>query len=252
MAKLPYEMADMCKECIKRQMKKKKGFEITCVPVPKTMEAENPVYPLSDVLGLKKYMELPESIKIDMQLEKNVLLWAKECLGWTPYNKDREFYQYYQKEFLLCTSRNKVMRFGRRLGKTECFTVEVLHRAFTTTSSKPILIVGPYQSLITEIFDRLEKILNNQGSIYKGKYSRKKQPFEEITLSNGIKIKGFTTGTDGNTMRGQSAQAVYLDECAYIPQEAFKAIMAWKLDNKNVIFRAASTPSMIETNFKMW
>lgn len=254
MASLPYEVSDICKKCIKRHLKNKREFKVSCIPIPKELEdKENPMFPLDKVLGLETYIKLPEEIKIEMQLEKNVLLWAKECLGWTPYNADRNFYQYYQQEFLSCTAKNKVMRFGRRLGKTEVLTVELLHRGWTNPGTlKPILVVGPFQSLITEIFDRIEKLLNGKDSIYKNKFTRKKQPYEEITLNNGIKIKGFTTGTDGNSMRGQSAQAVYLDECAYIPPEAFKAVMAWKLDNPNVIFRAASTPSMLETNFKKW
>lgn len=251
---LPYEISDMCKKCIIEHKKKKKEFKISCIPVPKSMEdKDDPIYPLENIIGLENYIKLPESVKIDLQLEKNPLLWAKECLGWTPYNKDRDFYQFYQKEFLLCTAQNKVLRYGRRMGKTEQMVVDILHNAWMKPGSlKPILVVGPFQSLITEIFDRIEKMLNNKGSIYNGKFSRKRQPFEEITLSNGMKIKGFTTGTTGDSMRGQSAQAVYLDECAYIPQEAFKAILAWRLDNHNVIFRAASTPSMVETNFKEW
>ena len=250
---LPYEISDMCKKCIIKHKKNKKEFKVTCVPIPKEMEDDkDPVYPLEKLLGKETYLQLPENVKIDLQLEKNTLLWAKECLGWTPYNKARNFFQWYQKEFLLCNAQNKVLRFGRRLGKTEGMCVEILHRGWTNNSSdKPILIIGPFQNLIDEIFDRLDSLLSGNDSIYRGKFSRKRQP-SEITLSNGIKIKGFTTGTDGNSIRGQSAQAVYLDECAYIPQEAFKAVMAFKLDNPNVIFRAASTPSMVETNFKTW
>lgn len=251
---LPYEISDVCKECIKRHLKNKKEFKIKCIPIPKEMDSENsPIYPIEKLIGKENYEQLTDDVKIEMQLNKNKLLWAKECLGWSPYNADRKFFQYYQKEFLLCTARNKVMRFGRRLGKTEGMAIEILHRGCQAPEGdKAIVVVGPFQNLITEIFDRLEKLLSGENSIYKGKYYRKKQPFEEITLFNGIKIKGFTTGVDGNSIRGQSTQAVYLDECAYIPEEAFKTIMAFKLDNPNVPFRAASTPSMIETNFKKW
>lgn len=251
---LPYEISDICKACIKRHLKSKKEFKIKCIPIPKEMDEEdNPIYPIDKVIGLENYINLSEDVKIEMQLEKNKLLWAKECLGWTPFNSERNFYQFYQKEFLLCTAKNKVMRFGRRLGKTEIMSIEILHRAcHSSNSDKGIIIIGPFQNLITEIFDRLEKLLTGKNSIYANQYTRKRQPYELITLSNGIQIKGFTTGTDGNSVRGQSTQAVYLDECAYIPQEAFKAIMAWKLDNPNVPFRAASTPSAVETNFKKW
>lgn len=115
---LLYEISDMCRKCILNHKKKKKEFKVTCVPVPKEMEDDdNPIYPLEKFLGKETYLELPESVKIDLQLEKNILLWAKECLGWTPYNKSRNFYQFYQKEFLLCNAQNKVLRFGRRLRK---------------------------------------------------------------------------------------------------------------------------------------
>lgn len=133
---------------------------------------------------------------------------------------------------------------------TEVMTVDMLHYGSINHGVK-ILVIAPFQSLIDEIFDRLDTLLSGKNSIFKNKFSRKKQPCE-ITLENGTKIKGFTTGTDGNSIRGQSADRVYLDEAAYIPVEAFKAVMAFKLDNPNVSFNAASTPSALETNFKAW
>lgn len=81
------------------------------------MELENPIFPIDKLIGMDNYLKLSEESKVSLQLEKNKILWAKECLGWTPYNTKRKFFQYYQKEFLLCNAQNRVMRFGRRLRK---------------------------------------------------------------------------------------------------------------------------------------
>ncbi|AVQ21483.1 hypothetical protein C4N15_07400 [Fusobacterium necrophorum subsp. funduliforme] len=484
--KIKYEIADMCKHCIKRHLKQKGKWEVECIPVPKEMDATNskniPFYPIQKILNPQTYSLLSEEQKTDLQLHFNKLLWAKEFLGWTPTNMNREgFYQYYQKEFLLCSAKNRVMRFGRRLGKcvaddsliltstrglvkaknlkitdrlvtfdektgkmyytkewhiedngykkclklvtesgkedivttnhpyyskektwvtaselkigdkiatpvyyhklntdrfnenpilyaflgqkaaknesisyhifktsignissyvdallqekqtfsnwffvqqlkhlmqriglkykivsvgrkyrieiyglhntneeyvfekiakiepvgnqhtlaitipkthtfitndiithnTEVMSVDAIHYAINNPGSR-IMIIGPFLNLITEIFDRLENLLSSSNSAFAGEYSRKKTPFEKITLKNGSVIKGFTTSTDGNSIRGQSADRIYLDEAAYLPEEAFKAFMAFKMDNQDVSFSAASTPNSLETKFKDW
>lgn len=134
---------------------------------------------------------------------------------------------------------------------TEVMSVDAIHYAINNPGSR-IMIIGPFLNLITEIFDRLENLLSSSNSAFAGEYSRKKTPFEKITLKNGSVIKGFTTSTDGNSIRGQSADRIYLDEAAYLPEEAFKAFMAFKMDNQDVSFSAASTPNSLETKFKDW
>jgi hypothetical protein len=115
-----------------------------------------------------------------------------------------------------------------------------------------VLIIGPFQNLIDELFDRMDKILGSDKSIFSGQYSRSRRPFNKIELNNGSIIKGFTTGTDGDSIRGQSADIVFFDEAAYIPPAAFRAIMAFLIDKPGVRMMATSTPSAIETNFKKW
>ena len=250
--KLPYEIADMCKKCISSHIKKKGKFEIQCTPVPKNMEVDGEaLYPIDKIIGEEKYSRLPEDTKVTLQLTKNKLLWAKKYLGWSPYNKVRKFYQYYQREYLLCTAKNKVMRFGRRLGKTEGMVIDILHFALMNPNVK-VVVVAPFLTLTTEIFNRLEMLLSGKDSVFSNDYTRKKQPSEKIKLSNGSEINGFTTATDGKSIRGQSANKVYIDEGAYIPEDAYQVLMAFKLDNKDVSFNVASTPSALETAFKKW
>lgn len=136
------------------------------------------------------------------------------------------------------------------MGKTESVIIEALHYALTNNNKK-ILFIGPFQNLIDEIFDRFEFILSSDNSIFKGKYKRKRKP-NKITFENGSSITGFTTGTSGDSIRGQSADIVFFDEAAYIPELAFRTTLAFLLDNKEVRMIATSTPVAIEGNFKRW
>lgn len=248
---IPYEVSDMCKKCIRKQIKVKGKFEVQCTPVPKAlMDETKPFYPLDKVLDKDTYLEMSEKTKIDIQLQKNKLLWAKEFLGWGTYNVEREFNQFYQMEMLNCTAKLRAMRLGRRMGKTEVVTVDALHYALTNPG-KNVLIIGPFQNLIDEIFDRISNLIDNENSAFQGQYERKRQP-NEIRLANGSVIKGFTTGQNGDSIRGQSADRIYFDEAAYIPPTAFRSVMALLMDNKNVSITATSTPSAVETNFRKW
>ncbi|MGL5963871.1 MAG: hypothetical protein ACRCZ2_05680, partial [Fusobacteriaceae bacterium] len=133
---------------------------------------------------------------------------------------------------------------------TEVVTVDALH--FTQTNpGKTVMIVGPFQNLIDEIFDRIAALLDSEQSAFTGGYERKRQP-NVIRLPNGSQIKGFTTGLNGDSIRGQSADRIYFDEAAYIPPTAFRSVLALLMDNPRVSITATSTPSALQTNFKKW
>ena len=223
----------MCKECIKKHIKNKNNFKVKCIPFAESLNSlNNPYYPLDKVLGEDKYSELSDDVKIEIQLSKNKLLWAKETLGWSTMNPERGFDQFYQREILLCTAKMKVVRCGRRMGKTEYIIIESLHTAINEPGTK-ILIIGPFQNLIDEIFERLQSVLSNENSIYKNKFKRKRKP-NKFVFDNGSSITGFTTGNSGDSIRGQSADVVIFDEAAYIPALAFRTTLALLLDNKKV------------------
>ncbi|MGL5315216.1 MAG: terminase large subunit domain-containing protein [Paraclostridium sp.] len=248
---LPYEVADMCRKCITSHIAKKGEFKVSCKPLPKSLEdPNNPFYPFDKVMGVEAYNALEPEDKISMQLKVNKLLWAKEYLNWSVYNSERDFDQYYQREMLNCNAKLRTMRLGRRMGKTEVVTVDALHFA-QNNPGKTVMIIGPFQNLIDEIFDRLAALLDSDESAFTGGYERKRQP-NVIRLPNGSQIKGFTTGLNGDSIRGQSADRIYFDEAAYIPPTAFRAVLALLMDNPNVSITATSTPSALQTNFKKW
>jgi hypothetical protein len=497
---LNYEISDMCKKCIKDHIELKGQFKIKCTPVPKElMDATDPYYPLEKIIGKEEYELLDERTKLEIQLSKNKLMWAKEFLSWSTYNKERDYDQFYQREMLCCNAKLRTMRLGRRMGKcnsydsiiitanrgpitfeelnekdtiisfdiqtgeliqennfikldngeketieitlrsgkqdtvtlnhpylvlnngkldwkesgelkigervavpkgyigtfdnyethktdvdlykelgnsndeipeiiftsskdnikayinavfkndekyfsiskkkiiglkhlllrlgihskyeeygngyqllisqnkhdkfenlckndelnfilnsdivfeeikeikntgikktysisvpknrtfitndiithnTEVVTVDSLHFA-QTNPGKTVMIIGPFQNLIDEIFDRLASLLDGDESAFSGGYERKRQP-NVIRLPNGSQIKGFTTGQNGDSIRGQSADRIYFDEAAYIPPTAFRSVLALLMDNPSVSITATSTPSALETNFKKW
>lgn len=248
---IKYEICNECKECIKNHINKKGEFKVKCTPLPKElMDSENPIYPLEKMLGKEIFDSLDESDKIDIQLSKNKLMWAKEMLNWGTYNAERKFDQFYQRLMLSCTAKLKTMRLGRRMGKSEVVIVDALQYAITNPG-KTVLIIGPFQNLIDEIFDRLAKMLDSPMSAFGSGYERKRQP-NVIRLPNGSQIKGFTTGMNGDSIRGQSGDRIYFDEASYIPSTAFRSVLALLMDNPNVCITATSTPSAIETKFKDW
>lgn len=248
---LNYEICDMCKKCIRDHIKLKKEFKVNCTPVPKElMDPDNPIYPLEKIIGLEEYNSLSYDFKTEIQLKKNKLLWAKKFLGWSTYNAERKYDQFYQREMLNCNAKLRTMRLGRRMGKTEVVTVDALHYA-QTNPGKTVMIIGPFQNLIDEIFDRIAALLDSETSAFTEGYERKRQP-NVIRLPNGSQIKGFTTGLNGDSIRGQSADRIYFDEAAYIPPTAFRSVMALLMDNPNVSITATSTPSAVQTNFKKW
>jgi hypothetical protein len=248
---LPYEIADQCVSCIKEHKEQKGKFQTKCQGIPKTlMNSEKPYYPLEKVVPPEIYNTFTEGAVSEAQVKNNKLLWAKEYLNWSTYNTEREFDQWYQRLMLNCTAQKKVFRCGRRIGKTETLAVDAIHFA-ENNPGKNVIIVGPFQNLIDEIFDRLCKLLDDEQSAYIGGYERKRQP-NILSLPNGSKISGFTTGVSGDSIRGQSAHRIYMDEAAYIPPLAFRAVLALLMENRSVSIVAASTPSALETNFKKW
>lgn len=472
-------IADMCKKCIRKQIKTKGSWKIECNPIPKELEEKN-YFPIEKLLTKEEYNKLTEEELVEIQLSNNKLLWAKEFLDWSIIHPKRNFEQYYQKEILLCTAKNRVGRLGRRLGKcvsedtliltsnrglvpakkilttdllisydlkskkifptknfaitnngykeclkittesgkydivtknhpylikgkwkeaselkngdkitipinfsnikyknmaddnysiyktlgkiaseeqnvgshifrlnknntlffldgvlnrkiftndffvqqlgyllhktgtkyrikkinnnfeieitgkyesnkdfinekiisienvgykntlsiavanshtfltngiithnTEAMVIDILHFAFNNPNKK-IIVAANSLNLITEIFNRMEFLLTGSKSAYKTSYTRKRSPSEKIVLVNGTQINGFTTGTDGSSIRGQSADRVYIDEAAYVTEQAYQVLMAFKLDNPNVVFVVFSTPTALETNFRKW
>jgi intein/homing endonuclease len=109
--------------------------------------------------------------------------------GKSAYNRD------YQTIMLRCTSKRKVFRCGRQIGKSEVLAIAILHAAFTHSDYR-IIVITPYQTQIEVIFNRLNKLM--QSSPLTGNSVKRyvKAPNYTIELHNGSMIRGFSCTGD--------------------------------------------------------
>jgi replicative DNA helicase len=176
----------------------------------------------------------------------------------------------HQVTMIRCQSKRKVIRAGRRTGKSEAMAVELLWHAMTKekvtinpdtgeelTSGIKILIIAPYLAQVKEIYAKIKGFIDRGGKDYKDCIVRDVQtPNYEMKFSNGASIVGFTTGSkntgDASTIRGQGADIIYIDEADYLGAGDFKALIPIFQDNPDVLVRASSTPSGKDLRFKEW
>ena len=120
MAKKKVELADFCKECQRRHIENKgykvdkdgneiRKWPIKCIGIQKkhfegcyfdeeSGEIKTGIVDLEALVEDDVYAKLTPIEKARLQYFHNPLLWAKDMLGWTPYNPNRASYQEYQKE----------------------------------------------------------------------------------------------------------------------------------------------------------
>lgn len=189
-----------------------------------------------------------------LKILTNPVYWAESTLRDPRPGKEHEKIKLrdYQKEILLDPANQKVIRAGRRLGKTATMVVNMLH--FATTNPETVQIFAtPYDNQARLIYDELMKYINASPDLTASLKRSVKSPYE-IELKNGAKIKGFTAGTrsgsEGGSLRGQAAQFLYLDELDYMTEADFETIYAIALaDPKNIKVWCSSTPTGKRSTF---
>jgi hypothetical protein len=181
----------------------------------------------------------------------------------------------HQATMLRCQSERKVLRWGRRSGKTESFAIEILFHAMTKKAMDrdprtgewrakdyTVMVVAPYESQIINIFDMLLRFLNSSEETTAVIDRFRKSPYHFLKLKNGAIIKGFTTGakssSDAASLRGQDANMLVLDECDFMTAGDYGSInpiiQSHGKDEKGqgVLVRASSTPKGKRENFYDW
>jgi len=217
-----------CRECIQSYIKKhglQKGdtFKIVCTGIPK-----DPVPP--EVLEANPDLDRETAIAM-----VDPVAWAARYLDWhcldpigevwkrkTETGETGEFLPYsfeeaalgkspyhrpYQALMLRCSSRRRVLRAGRQIGKSAVIQVNILYHLFTKQNFNIVLVV-PYQSQVDLIFKGMETLLEN--SSLKNSVSRYvKSPNYKLEINNGSCITGFTAGSksghEAGVVRGSSA-----------------------------------------------
>lgn len=137
----------------------------------------------------------------------------------------------------------KVLCLGRQIGKTAMLCIDAVFRCQRTPATK-CLIVTPYKSQAQLIYDNIIRFI--ETSPFLETSSNRSNPFE-IYFPNNSKISLFTAGvsTGGNadTLRGQTAHCLYIDEADYIDDASLDAIMMTTASIEKPRVWISSTPT---------
>ncbi len=162
--------------------------------------------------------------------------WAYSEFEWEP--------RWYQERILSCTSDKKLIRGGRRAGKSETMVIEILFE-ICTNDDHTVLVIAPSERLVSRFFDEMRKFIKKSQTITNSIARSTKGP-NLIELKNGSKAMGFSAGPasshGADKIRGQDAHLIILDELDFIKEKDVDAIMAILASHPEARIIAASTP----------
>lgn len=151
----------------------------------------------------------------------------------------------YQAEALRDKAIKKVLRWGRRCGKTESQIVKIFHKCLTKPQQR-VIIVTPFEHQVRAIYTRMNEILQDSDYIRAEIVSNTKNPYK-IVFSNGSSIFMFTAGTKtGNgaaSIRGQRADLIYIDEADYLQDNEIEAVVSIAIERPDIEIILTSTPT---------
>jgi len=104
----------------------------------------------------------------------------------------------YQKRILRDRSQKRVLRMGRRTGKTVTLAIEAIWKAFTN-NDREVLIVAGYDSQVGTLFNLINRMTKDSPDIRESIERTRMRPYE-IWFKNGSVIMGFV---GNNSVRGK-------------------------------------------------
>lgn len=181
------------------------------------------------------------------QIFNDPIAWLGAISGWES--------RWYQSEMARCTSQFKVVRAGRRVGKTCIIAGIAIH--FTQTNAQKIsLLITPYQAQITKIFDEIKKFIISSPILQSSIVKNISSPPMMIQWENGSVIRGFSSGVKSGVrsdqVRGQDAHYIFLDEMDFQGDYEIETILAIMLTSPDVKVWASSTPKGWRKKFYTW
>lgn len=234
-------LSDLCKSCdVYYAFLKKKSLTNTDFP-PSCRR-----HILSEFKNLEKEDFGSEDEYVELMINADPVAWAKAKFNWEAY--------WYQEEIMSCSSQKKVVRAGRRLGKTATIVMLTLWNIFTH-KDWTVLVIAPYQSQVTKIFDEMEKLLNTNPELCTSIKRKTKNP-QRLELVNGSKVLGFSSGSKSasksDKVRGQDANYIVIDEADYLADDDLEAILAILASHPECGLWASSTPTGRHAKFYQW
>lgn len=268
------DLHNMCVNCQARQIikyydqehkgREKNKFQVPCTGVPKQISINK--HALDEFLTENETSK--EKALNYFKATQDPVAWCNLMFSFDETNPEWRI-RPHQKEMLRCNSLRSVERWGRRAGKTMGAALKILYLVFTKTYSQgtntkgqemlsgpKVMVVTPYQSQLTNFFNELEALLKrnadlvNQVTTGTGGSLYTKSPHFKMEFSNGGKIEGFVSGvgnkadgSGGGTIRGFSADVIYIDEMDMVPEDILdKVVLPILLTRPQVALIATSTP----------
>ncbi|MCS7094652.1 MAG: terminase family protein [Thaumarchaeota archaeon] len=132
---------------------------------------------------------------------------AVNFLAWRPFP--------YQMDLLTDSSTRICVCAARQVGKSTTIAVKALHTALSKRGSR-VLVVAPTlrQSLL--FLEKVHELLRRSEVAFG---SLAKTDRTSVKFLNGSKIIALPSGRFGHTIRGFTADAVIVDEAAFVPEE---------------------------------
>lgn len=153
----------------------------------------------------------------------------------------------------------KVLRAGRRLGKTFSMAIALLHYSYTNKDGR-CLVIAPMKTQVELIYQEINR-LASKNEIVSSSITRKvTSPQFMIEFSNGSTIRFFTSGMrsggKSDVARGQEAHVIVLDEMDYMHTDDLDALYAMLQktaeDQPDKVLIGASTPTGRRERFWEW
>jgi len=212
-----------------------------------------------DILWLfdpKPEIFIPEYLNLSDD-QKQLFLYGYDPVSWV-----RTFLKYepriYQQLFLRASTKyTRIgLRWGRRSGKTISLMWKMMHYPLSNPGSR-VIVITPYESQVNLFYSELWNMLAHSG-IKTTEEIREaflidrsiRKPIE-IYFKNGSVIRMFTSGArsggNADTVRGQEADLLLLDELAYFGDNDLSSIMPMLQDTSEEktyekVLLASSTP----------
>lgn len=189
----------------------------------------------------------PHEIQAYYEIVNDCILWAEAFLM-NPDNGQPLQVNYVQRQILGSKSKKTVIRVHRRAGKSYALTIFALWYALTHESAQ-VLIICPDQAKVHALFNNIDEFLRVSPLLKDCLAESTKTPALR-KFKNGSTISGFTAGSrskaGAETLRGQTADVVIIDEAAFLNKSdwpAIEPIMQGDATRPNVISFVSSTPT---------
>lgn len=184
-----------------------------------------------DLEDIRKYREeLTEEEYLELIYQNYPSAWMEEHLV-NPQQPDKPLeLRDYQTTMINDRGKKKIARCGRQLGKSASIQMMILYYGLKRKNSK-ILVIGPQKTHVEEIFEACEELLSACPGL-KQHVTSKKQPMQFVfKLPDGSRNRALfmTTGEEsggkGVSIRGKTANVLFVDEADYINDEVMEKVV---------------------------